>query len=256
MLSWPGSVESITTLNTWSQFACIFFMILAAVCIFLLISASRETINILSEKASSSSSKKQSIQNTAGSIRKEMLKAKQDNDIARMRITSLEAENSDLRIKLIKSKKNLEDLEDQIKNLEVEHLETQDTLEEKATIAFSTEQQKLLIQILENGPKGHIDIFSVIGENSSHMLAEVLEKLLGNDGWTTNGVVATTYPTIPEGIILAVHSKETAPSYSSFLQRSLTTIGLSVSAKTNKKYREWSLTMIVGRIDESVCISH
>jgi hypothetical protein len=47
-------------------------------------------------------------------------------------------------------------------------------------------------------------------------------------------------------VVLAVNNKETAPSYSSFLQRVLSTIGLAVSAKVDAKYREWSLTLIVG----------
>jgi hypothetical protein len=49
--------------------------------------------------------------------------------------------------------------------------------------------------------------------------------------------------------VLAVNSKETAPSYASFLQRVFSTIGMEVSAKIDTKYREWSLTIIVGTFD-------
>jgi hypothetical protein len=91
----------------------------------------------------------------------------------------------------------------------------------------------------------------VVGDETSQATAEQLEEILSNDGWKTNGVAQSAFSRPPKGFALAVHSKETAPSYASFLQRVFTTIGLEVSALVDeKKYREWSLTVIVGSMDD------
>ncbi|MEJ2041187.1 MAG: hypothetical protein P8X55_20010, partial [Desulfosarcinaceae bacterium] len=66
--------------------------------------------------------------------------------------------------------------------------------------------------------------------------------------WTTQGIVQSAFSNPPKGITLVIHSKQTAPSYAKFLQRTFTTIGLPVAAQVNNKYREWSISMVVGQI--------
>ena len=88
-----------------------------------------------------------------------------------------------------------------------------------------------------------------MGDTLSESTANQLEDILSSDGWKTNGVAQSAFSNPPNGIVLAVNSKETAPSYASFLQRVFSTIGMEVSAKIDNKYREWSLTVIVGTMD-------
>jgi hypothetical protein len=88
-----------------------------------------------------------------------------------------------------------------------------------------------------------------MGDEGSEETAQQLDEILTADGWKTNGVAQSAFSNPPRGILLTVNSKETAPSYASFLQRVFSTIGLEVSAKIDNKFREWSLTIIVGTID-------
>ncbi|MGA6926028.1 MAG: hypothetical protein WBY88_10125, partial [Desulfosarcina sp.] len=115
---------------------------------------------------------------------------------------------------------------------------------------LSESQREQLIDLLDPGPKGNVDIFCVMGDEGSELTARQLEAVLTADGWKTNGVAQSSYTTPPKGLLLAVNSKETAPSYASFLQRVFSTIGMEVSARIDKKYREWSLTVIVGTVDD------
>ena len=115
---------------------------------------------------------------------------------------------------------------------------------------LSENQREQLIDLLDPGPKGNVDIFCVMDNQRSEMTARQLEEILTADGWKTNGVAQSAFSNPPKGLVLAVNNKETAPSYASFLQRVFSTIGMDVSAKIDKKYREWSLTVIVGAIDD------
>lgn len=118
----------------------------------------------------------------------------------------------------------------------------------KNDLRMGADQREQLIGLLDPGPKGEIDIISSMGNEVSHLLALELEALFKSDGWTTKKVVQSSFAKVPEGLILAVHSRETAPSYAPFIQRSFTTLGFPVSAAVNKKHREWSLTLIVGDV--------
>jgi hypothetical protein len=113
---------------------------------------------------------------------------------------------------------------------------------------LGADQREQLISLLDHGPKGEIDIIAIMGNEISHAIALELEALFKYDGWTTKKVVQSSFAKEPEGIILSVQSRETAPSYAPFIQRTFTTLGFKVSAAVNKKNREWSLTLIVGDV--------
>jgi hypothetical protein len=110
-------------------------------------------------------------------------------------------------------------------------------------------QREQLKALLEPGPKGDLDIISVMDNEASGLLAEELRQLFEADGWTTKPVIQSAFSDMPDGLLLAVNSRDTAPSYASFLQRTFSTIGFKVSATVNRKYREWSLTLVVGKTD-------
>lgn len=101
--------------------------------------------------------------------------------------------------------------------------------------------------LLGPGPKGDLDIIAVMDNEASGLLAEELRQIFDADGWTTKPVIQSAFSEMPDGLLLAVNSRDTAPSYASFLQRTFTTIGFKVSATVNRKYREWSLTLVVGK---------
>jgi hypothetical protein len=103
--------------------------------------------------------------------------------------------------------------------------------------------------LLEPGPKGDLDIIAVMDNEASGLLAEELRQIFEADGWTTKPVIQSAFSDMPDGLLLAVNSRDTAPSYASFLQRTFSTIGFKVSATVNRKYREWSLTLVVGKND-------
>ncbi len=208
------------------------------------------------DKAISSSDQRVfTIGETAESIRKEMLKAKQDNDIAQLRLQTLESENKKLKAGLERAKLEQMETADSLDKIK-KHQESipqaaLETIDPPPKMGLTVEQREHLVDILENGPKGNIEIFSVIGNESSLVLANEISKTLDSDGWTVGGVVQSAFSQTPDGLIFAVNSKDTAPSYSSFLQRAFATIGLPVAVKINKKYREWSLTIIVGQAPEN-----
>ena len=108
-------------------------------------------------------------------------------------------------------------------------------------------QRDHLKSLLEPGPKGDLDIIAVMDNEASGLLAEELRQIFEADGWTTKPVIQSAFSDLPDGLLLAVNSRDTAPSYASFLQRTFTPIGFNVSATVNRKYREWSLTLVVGQ---------
>jgi hypothetical protein len=108
-------------------------------------------------------------------------------------------------------------------------------------------QRDHLKALLAPGPKGDIDIIAVMDNEASGLLAEELRQIFEADGWTTKPVIQSAFSDLPDGLLLAVNSRDTAPSYAPFLQRTFTTIGFNVSATVNRKYREWSLTLVVGK---------
>ncbi|MEJ2641498.1 MAG: hypothetical protein P8010_18170 [Desulfosarcinaceae bacterium] len=110
-------------------------------------------------------------------------------------------------------------------------------------------QRNHLKALLEPGPKGDLDIIAVMDNEASGLLAEELRQIFDADGWTTKPVIQSAFSDMPDGLLLAVNSRDTAPSYASFLQRTFATIGFKVSATVNRKYREWSLTLVVGKND-------
>jgi hypothetical protein len=125
---------------------------------------------------------------------------------------------------------------------------TSQSLREPET-QIDAQQKKMLIKLLKSGPKGELDIIAVLEDPVSHEAAIELKSIFDDQGWTTPDIIQSGFAQPPEGIVLVIHSKQTAPSYAKFVQRTLTSAGLPVSAQINNKYREWSLSMIVGQFD-------
>ncbi|MBC2742025.1 MAG: hypothetical protein HGJ93_02985 [Desulfosarcina sp.] len=281
MLSWWTNMESIAALNNWMLTATLIFAGLTGIMVFLTTGKSRNLVCRLSEDLEASRKRIKSLEKTAEEIRKELLQTQQHQDINQLKLKTSNTSAVELRQALLNARKRLEIAEAAIKTHQeqaeqdgdgteaietsplptytmplppeqdgdgTEAIETLD-LELEAEGCLSESQREQLIDLLDPGPKGNVDIFCVMGDKESELTAKELEEVLTADGWKTNDVAQSAFSNPPKGLVLAVHSKDTAPSYASFLQRVFSTIGMTVSAKTDNKYREWSLTIIVGTID-------
>ncbi len=260
MLSWWTNMESVAALNGWVSTATLVFALLTGVLVFFTAARSRQLVDRLSEDLDTSGKRIKSLEKAAEEIRKELLETQQHQDINQLKLKTSTSSAQELRQALLDARKRLAIAEaainahqDQALNMsndnDEESIEILD-LELEPEGGLSENQREQLIDMLDPGPKGNVDLFCVMGNETSQLTAKQLEEIMTADGWKTNGVAQSAFSNPPKGLVLAVNSKETAPSYASFLQRVFSTIGMEVSAKIDKKYREWSLTIIVGTLDE------
>lgn len=253
MTSLWTNLESLSALNNWMLAGTLLFAVLSAILVFLTSGKSKNLVNSLSKELESSRNREKSLQKTAESIRKELLQTQQHQDISQLKLKTSKSSAHELRQELLDARKRLEIAEAAVKARQKEEddpevMEILD-LELEPEGGISESQREQLIDLLDPGPKGNVDIYCVMGDDMSESTAGQLEEILSNDGWKTNGVAQSAFSNPPKGFILVVNSKETAPSYASFLQRVFATIGMEVSAKIDNKYREWSLSIIVGSVD-------
>jgi len=254
-------MESVAALNGWMLSATLAFAVLTGIMVFLTAGKSKNLVNELSEDLQTARKRIKSLEITAEEIRRELLQTQQHQDINQLKLKTSKSSAKELTQALIDARKRMEIAEAAIKahreqeeknSVPIETTEYHDLeleLELEPEGGLSESQREQLIDLLDPGPKGNVDIFCVMDDELSEMTAKQLEEVLTADGWKTNGVAQSAYSNPPKGLVLVVNSKETAPSYASFLQRVFSTIGIEVSAKLDSKYREWSLTIIVGTID-------
>jgi hypothetical protein len=246
-------MESVAALNNWILAGTLLFAAVTVVLVFLAANKSRSLIQQLSNDLDSSGGRIKSLEKTAESIRKELLRTQQHQDISQLKLKTSHSSAEELRQELLDARKRLAVAEAAVKERKEQEKDTElfDDLELELEPdgGISESQQEQLIDLLDPGPKGNVDIYCVMGDALSETTAHQLDEVLTNDGWKTNGVAQSAFSSPPKGFALVVNSKETAPSYASFVQRVFATIGLDVSAKVDSKYREWSLSIIVGSID-------
>ena len=250
-------MESVAALNGWMLTATLVFAALTAIMVFLTVGKSKNLISGLYEDLESSHKRVKSLEKTAEEIRKELLQTQQHQDINQLKLKTSKSSAKELAQALLDARKRMEIAEAAIKAHREQEKKSGDTSESTEYLELELEpegglsesQREQLIDLLDPGPKGNVDIFCVMDDEMSEMTAKQLEEVLTADGWKTNGVAQSAFSNPPKGLVLAVNSKETAPSYASFLQRVFSTIGLEVSALVENKYREWSLTIIVGTIE-------
>jgi small-conductance mechanosensitive channel len=257
MLSWWTNMESVAALNGWMLMATLVFAALTGIMVFLTVGKTKKSVSGLSKDLETAQKRNKALQKTAEEIRRELLQTQQHQDINQLKLKTSKSSTKELTEALLDARKRMEIAEAAIK-AHREQKEQDNGISETTEFldlelepegGLSESQREQLIDLLDPGPKGNVDIFCVMENEMSEMTANQLEEVLTADGWKTNGVAQSAFANPPKGLVLAVHSKETAPSYASFLQRVFSTIGIEVSAKVDNKYREWSLTIIVGTID-------
>ncbi len=249
MSSWWGNMETVAAVNGWLLAATLASSALTGVMAFLAHTRSNRRISQLAEDVDTSRKYLKSLEKTAEAIRKELLETQQHQDISQLKLKTSRTSAGELRQALLEARKRLEIAEaatQKVREQNAQKRRPEPAAEPPLPGGLSESQREQLIALLDPGPKGNVDIFCVMDDPKSYLTATHLNDVLTADGWKTSGVAQSVFSCPPQGVVLAVNNKETAPSYSSFLQRVLSTIGLAVSAKVDAKYREWSLTLIVG----------
>jgi DNA gyrase/topoisomerase IV subunit A len=260
MNSWWNSIEAVYLFNSWMEILSLVAAALTLISIVLLWRHGNRMASDLIDRERRATKRIKAVEGAADEIRKELLTTQQSQDIAdqQRRLAQMDAES--LRDEMQTLRKRYSDAEGSLKS-RIEALKdigstqgitqnstTSQGLSERTT-QIDKQQKKMLIKLLKTGPKGELDIISVLDDPVSHHAATELKSIFDDHGWTTQDIVQSAFAQNPEGIVLVIHSKQTAPSYAKFVQRTLTSAGLPVSAQVNNKYREWSLSMIVGQFD-------
>jgi DNA gyrase/topoisomerase IV subunit A len=260
MNSWWGSIEAVSLFNSWMEIISLVGAALTLISIVLLWRHGNRMASDLISRERRAVKRIRAVESAAEEIRKELLTTQQSQDIAdqQRRLAQMDAES--LRKEMHSLRQRYSDAENSLKNRiqalrDIDSTQgiTQNSTTSEApserTTQLDPQQKKMLLKLLKTGPKGELDIISVLDDPVSHQAATELKSIFDDNGWTTQDIVQSAFAQNPEGIVLVIHSKQTAPSYAKFVQRTLTSAGLPVSAQVNNKYREWSLSMIVGQFE-------
>lgn len=262
MDSWWNTIEAVNSFNSWMEIITLLSAVLALISIVLLWRNGNEMTGHLIDRERRASKRIKAVEKAAEEIRKELLTTQQSQDIADQQRRLAQMDAKTLRKEMQGLRKRYSDAEGALKS-RIEELKdidrTQGTTQNSATTQnfkestaqLDTQQRKMLVKLLNTGPKGELDIISVLDDPISHQTAVELKSIFDEQGWTTQNIVRSAFGQPPEGIMLVIHSKQTAPSYSKFVQRTLASAGLPVAAQINNKFREWSLSMIVGQFDSA-----
>lgn len=259
MFTWWQSLDSVAVFNSWMQLVAMIGAALTTISLLLLWINGNRMTRYLIDREKSASSKIKNVEKAAEQIRKELLATQQNQDIADQKRRLAEMDAGSLRKEMEKIRSRYANVEGALKdriselkdmNITQSGTTTQNTAVVQQSGFMDAQQKKMLSKLLSSGPKGELDIISVLEDASSHETAIEFKEIFEDQGWSTSEIVQSAFTHPPEGFVLVIHSKQTAPSYAKFLQRTLTTIGLPVSAQVNTKYPEWSISLIVGQVDQ------
>jgi hypothetical protein len=255
-------METLALASSWLLSSTVVFSVATCILAFFFVRKYNGFAEQLSYDLEASKKQVKSLEKAAEEIRKELLQTQQHQDINQLKLRSSKSSAQELRQALLDAQKRLDAAEKAVKEHEAKAAKLEESgatdsedidffdVELEAQEGLTESRREQLMDMLDPGPKGNVDIFCVMDDALSVTTANDLESILSADGWKTSPVAQSAFTHPPRGLVLAVNSKETAPSYASFLQRVFTTIGMPVSAIIDKKYREWSLTVIVGKLDD------
>jgi len=252
-MSWLDSIDTVSRFNNWMQFAVIVFAFLTAISGFL-VWFSGNRISFQQTKSAALSQKKiKTYENTSLSVHKELVALQQKQfeteqllKVANTSLSRLRKQLKETQKKQLKAEQTLGLIKtgkDQISQ------EPEIPIASPKPSLFS-KYDKAFLDILKQGNEGIIDIYAVQGDSKSRKLAANFDTLFKKAGWTTNGVAQSTFAQKVDGFVLAFHSKDTAPSYGSFLLHAFNKLGIPVSTRVNSKYPEWSLSFIVSDVPD------
>ena len=247
-MSWWDSIDTVSRFNSWMQLAVIVFALLAAVSGFLVWLSGNKISLQHTESAALARQKIKTYENTSLSVHKELVTLQQKQFETEQLLKVANTGLSKLRKQLKKAQKKQLEAEQALDRIK----SGRDRISHESEIPITPKQPALFpkfseqfLDILKKGPEGIIDIYAVQGDSVSNGLAADFDTLFKKAGWTTNGVAQSTFSQKINGLVLAFNSKDTAPSYASFLLHAFNKLGIPVSTRINSKYPEWSLSLIV-----------
>lgn len=255
MFQWWQNFESVAAFNTWMQLIAIIGAAATLICVFLLWANGNQMVKGLADREKDTRKRIKAVESAAEQIRKDLLATQQNQDIAdqKRRLAEMDAdalrkEMDNIRKRYSKAEGALKEQIDELKDFNITQSRGLSQKSKAKKTSLDDRQKSTLAKQLSSGPKGEVDIISVLDNSESNHLATQLKAIFDEHGWTTKGIIQSAFSNSPEGIVLVIHSKQTAPSYAKFLQQTFTSIGFPVSAQINKKYREWSISIVVGDI--------
>ncbi len=261
MFEWWQNYDSVAFVNGWMQVIATAGAAATAVFTILLWIKGNRMVGHLVDRERNATLRIKAVEKAAEQIRKELLATQQSQDITDQKRRLAEMDADALRREIEKVRRRYQDAEGVLRDRidELKDMNITQSSEITQTGGFQTtpapnytldgEQRKMLTKLLASGPKGELDMISVLDDERSNELAAALKQAFDDQGWNTQGIVKSAFANPPEGLVLVIHSKQTAPSYAKFLQRTFTTLGMPVTAQINSKFREWSISLIVGRMD-------
>jgi hypothetical protein len=254
-MNWWSTLDSVASANRIALYATAGFAVLTLFgSLLMLLAGRRRSGDLISSHAKAAVEHIPDGDDGGATIDKALLDAAEQSEGLVHKLSTKDAEIEALRRQLKEERQKQQATEHLLaeqQRREQVHEENERIQKAQAAVRarLPKDHREHLKSLLAPGPKGDLDIIAVMDNEASGLLADELRQIFDADGWTTKPVIQSAFSDIPDGLLLAVNSRDTAPSYASFLQRTLTTIGFNVSATVNRKYREWSLTLVVGNTD-------
>lgn len=249
-MSWWDSIDTVSRFNNWMQFAVISFAFLTAISGFLVwFSGNRIALQQTSLTALAQH-KTKTYENTSLSVHKELVALQQKQFETEQLLKVANTNLTRLGKQLKKTQKKQFEAEQALSSMAINKDGISDRLEMPAVpltpqAPVSSKFDERFLDILKQGTEGIIDIYAIQGDTDSNELAANFDTVFKKAGWTTNGVAQSSFSQNIEGLVLAFHSKDTAPSYAFFLKEAFNKLGIAVATRVNSKYPEWSLSLIV-----------
>jgi hypothetical protein len=249
-MSWWDSIDTVSRFNNWMQFAVIIFAFLTAISGFLVWFSGNRIALQQTRLTALAQHKTKTYETTSLSVHKELVALQQKQFETEQLLKVANTNLTRLGKQLKKTQKKQFEAEQALSSMAINKDGISDRLEMPAVsltpqAPVSSKFDKQFLDILKQGTEGIIDIYAIQGDTDSNELAANFDTVFKKAGWTTNGVAQSSFSQKIKGLVIAFHSKDTAPSYAFFLKEAFNKLGIAVATRVNSKYPEWSLSLIV-----------
>lgn len=113
---------------------------------------------------------------------------------------------------------------------------------------LTPEQRGRLISALQQSvSKGQVRVTHVMGDAESTDFADELERVLEATGWKVNEIGESAFIPVPKGLVVVVHSPETAPKHAFALVDAFTAAGFAIQRDVYPGLPSSTVELVVGR---------
>jgi len=130
--------------------------------------------------------------------------------------------------------------------LKLTNEELEQTKEKYAPRSLTNEQEKEFLNYLSIYPKGVIKLQCIMDDKESYNFAKYLESLFKKAGFEVGYLNQASFINRPVGIKLIIHSRTTAPSITSTIQKAFYLIGIDAPAFEEDSQKPNTLMIRVG----------